>query len=203
MLFPVHRGCGDQPDDLVDLFGPAREIARIRGKVKQRPAMTGVVGDEAARRRCPVRGRPCRRPGEDLASRGYLGWRVVSSPAEVNRTGVEQAGQQILVVPVRPRAGLPVHPRPRDQPTRLDPLAAAHPVEFVDRLRHGPSPGEPVRLQQRVPALPGDVRGHPVQHLDRQVGAVSELAQILIPDPPGTIVVTHGQQPLPFMTTRC
>jgi hypothetical protein len=76
-------------------------------------------------------------------------------------------------------------------------------VEFIDRLRDRPPPGEPVRLQQRVPALPGDVRGHPVRHFDRQAGAVTELAQILIPDPSGSIVVTHGQQPLPFMTTRC
>jgi len=66
-------------------------------------------------------------------------------------------------------------------------------VELIDRLRDGPPPGEPVRLQQRVPALRGDVHGHPVQHLDRQVGTVSELAQILIPDPSGAIVVTHGQ----------
>jgi hypothetical protein len=46
-----------------------------------------------------------------------------------------------------------------------------------------PSSREPVRLQQGVPALPGDVRGHPVQQFGRQVSAVTGLAQVLVPDP--------------------
>ena len=75
-------------------------------------------------------------------------------------------------------------------------------MECLDRLRDRPSPREPVRLEQRVPALPGDVRSHPVQQPDRQVGTVTELAQILIPDPSGSVVVAHDSEALAFMTIQ-
>ena len=75
-------------------------------------------------------------------------------------------------------------------------------MERLDRLRDGPSPGEPVCLQQRVPALLGDVRSHAVAQFDRQVSAITELAQILIPDTSGAIAVTHRSEPIAFMTAN-
>jgi hypothetical protein len=73
-------------------------------------------------------------------------------------------------------------------------------MERLDRLRDSPSPREPVCLQQRVPALLGDIHGHAVTQFNRQVSVVTELAQILIPDTSGAIIVTHRSESLAFMT---
>ena len=54
-------------------------------------------------------------------------------------------------------------------------LAAAHLMKRVDRLCDGPSPREPVSLQQRLPALIGDVRGHAMEEFDWRVSAIREL----------------------------
>jgi hypothetical protein len=59
-----------------------------------------------------------------------------------------------------------------------------------------------VRLQQRVPALPGDVHGHAMKQPDLQVFAVLKLAQVLIPDTSGAIIVTHRSESLVFMTAH-
>jgi hypothetical protein len=75
-------------------------------------------------------------------------------------------------------------------------------MERLDRLPDGPPPGQPVCLQQCVPALLSDVCRHLVKQLDRQVSAVTELAQILIPDTSGAIIVTHRSEPLAFMTAN-
>jgi len=50
----AHGRRGDQPGNLADLGGPAGEIAGIRRKVQQGPAMSGVISDEFTCRRRSV-----------------------------------------------------------------------------------------------------------------------------------------------------
>jgi hypothetical protein len=67
-------------------------------------------------------------------------------------------------------------------------------MERVDCFGDGPSPREPVRLQQCVPAVPGDVHGHPMEQPDLRIFAVLELAQVPVPDTFSASAVTHSRR---------
>jgi hypothetical protein len=64
-------------------------------------------------------------------------------------------------------------------------------VECLDGLGDGPSPGQPVRLQGRHPAVHGDIRGNPVQQPGLQIAALLKLAKVLKPDTFSAFSITH------------
>ena len=110
------------------------------------------------------------------------------------RAFLQQLGHQVLVVPARAAASLPVHPRPGSEPARFYGLPATHRMEGFHRLGDCPSAGEPVSFEPGDPALLSDLGGDTPQHHGPLAIGRLKLVGIPAADALSTRGITHRNQ---------
>src|SRR5690606_9484899 len=110
--------------------------------------------------------------------------------------------QQVGVLPVRPRPGLPLAPGPLAQPATAHALPVAHLVEVPHRLLDRPSPGQAEALEPgRLRTAGVDLLGYAVEHLGGRLHS-AQIGQRTLADDrrvrqDGTVPTRVTSAPLP------